>query len=71
MLQRFGTPSKMDTAPHGELCKVFHGPETIEIFFQLSHDEENPAWISMGNFSPDACDEYIHDSIKKRLLSQQ
>ncbi len=45
MLIRHAPPSKIDTASTGTLCKVSNSSNRVEIYKQISQDEENPIWI--------------------------
>lgn len=45
MIVRYGPPSKIDTAPVGTLCKVSNSSNKIEIYKQISNDENDPNWI--------------------------
>lgn len=45
MIVRYGPPSKIDTAPLGTLCKVSNSSNKIEIYKQISNDENDPNWI--------------------------
>lgn len=51
MIVRYGPPSKMDYAPFGSLCKVTNSSDKVEIYKQISHDEENPSWILVDEYS--------------------
>lgn len=45
MIVRHGPPSNIDTAPYGTLCKVANSTNKVEIYKQMSHDEELPNWV--------------------------
>ena len=45
MIVRHGPPSKIDTAPMGTLCKVSNSTNKVEIYKQISNDENDPNWI--------------------------
>lgn len=62
MIERFGEPSKMDTAPKGTLCKVcnHNSIDTVEFFLQINSNEEDPNWISLGCFNKDDEDKLIN-----------
>lgn len=51
MLIRFGPPSKIDTAPVGTLCKVSNSSNKVEIYKQISQDEEHPIWVLIEEHS--------------------
>lgn len=61
MIERYGEPSKMDTAPKGTLCKVanYNTTDLIEFFLQINKDEESPNWISLGTFNAQDADKLI------------
>jgi len=61
----------MDTAPYQSLCKVPKSPDAVEIYLQISHDEENPNWIPYAEFAQPVSDEHIHTTISQKLLSHQ
>lgn len=63
MIIRYGPPSKMDHAPFGVLCKVKNSSDKVEIYKQISHDEENPNWILIDEYSGSSNDN-IHASQK-------
>lgn len=71
MIVRYGPPSKMDMAPHHSLCKVNTKHDTVEIYLQISHDEDSPNWVPYAEFAQPVSDEHIHQTISKRLPSQQ
>lgn len=71
MIIRYGRPSKMDTAAYHTLCKVSNNSDTVEIYLQISHDEEDPTWIPIAEFAQPVSDEHIHQTIFKKLLSNQ
>lgn len=71
MIVRYGPPSKMDTASYHSICKVPKNQDTVEIYLQISHDEENPNWIPYAEFAQPVSDEHIHTTISKKLLSHQ
>ncbi len=52
IIERFGEPSKMDSAPYGYVCKVTKKSST-DLYVQLSHNEESPNWNYLGNFDSD------------------
>lgn len=54
MIVRFGPPSKIDTAPFGTLCKVSNSSNKVEIYKQISHDEDAPHWILIEEYSEDS-----------------
>lgn len=68
MIERFGPPSKMDSCPHGTLCKVANSLNKVEIYIQISHDENNPNWISLGLYNQDVSNEHIQSAVQKTLL---
>lgn len=70
MIVRYGMPSKMDTAPYHTLCKVSNNSDTVEIYLQISHDEEDPIWIPIAEFAQPVSDEHIHTALKSLLLKQ-
>lgn len=51
MIVRFGPPSKFDTAALGTMCKVSNSSNRVEIYKQISHDEENPIWVLVEEYS--------------------
>lgn len=53
MIVRFGPPSSLDTAPLGTLCKVSNSSNRVEIYKQISHDEESPIWVLIEEHSVD------------------
>jgi hypothetical protein len=53
MIVRFGPPSSLDTAPLGTLCKVSNSSNRVEIYKQISHDEENPIWVLVDDYPSD------------------
>ena len=59
MIERFGEPSKMDTAPKGTLCKVSNSGEIVEFYLQSNKNEEDPVWISLGTFNTYDADKLI------------
>jgi len=69
MIVRFGEPSKMDMAPYKSLCKVANSSNTVEIYIQMSHDEDNPNWVSMGTFNHGVSDEHIHAAIHQKFTA--
>lgn len=71
MIERYGPPSKMDTAPYKTLCKVPKSQDIVEIYIQISHDEEKPNWIPYAEFAQPVSDEHIQLAISKKLLSSQ
>lgn len=66
MIVRFGPPSKMDYAPYHSICKVANSGDTVEFFLQISHDDENPNWISIGEFPNTVSDEHVHSLVVKK-----
>ena len=51
MIVRHGPPSRIDTAPYGTLCKVTNSTIKVEIYKQISQDEESPVWVLMEEHS--------------------
>ena len=70
MIVRYGPPCKLDSAPYHTICKVSNNSDTVEIFLQISHDEDNPNWIPFAEFAQPVSDEHIHAALKKSLLSR-
>lgn len=60
MLKRFGLPSKLDESPQGTKLRVDHG-ETFDLYIQISHDEQNPHWEFIGNFTEDSYKLYLQN----------
>lgn len=56
MIVRFGPPSNLDTAPMGTLCKVSNSSNKVEIYKQISQDEEHPIWVLIEEHSIVAID---------------
>lgn len=71
MMVRYAAPSKLDMAPYHALCKVHTKHDTVEIYLQISHDEEDPNWIPYGEFAHPVSDEHIQSTIFKNLLHKQ
>lgn len=71
MITRFYEPSKMDTSPFGTICKVSNGFDKFDIYLQISHEEESPAWTLIGSYSTMVTDQEIYQEIQKILLSRQ
>ena len=53
MIVRHGPPSKIDTAPFGTLCRVSNSTNKVEIYKQISNDEDDPHWILIQESSSD------------------
>lgn len=71
MIIRYGPPSKMDTAPLHTLCKVANNSNVIDIYVQLSNNEEDPNWIHYAQYATNVSDEHIIQDITPKLLSKQ
>lgn len=67
MITRFSEPSKMDTSCFGTICKVSSGLDSFDIYLQISHTEEEPNWIFIGNYSNIVPDDSIYQDIEKIL----
>jgi hypothetical protein len=68
MIVRHGPPSNLDTAPTGTLCKVSNSSNKVEIYKQISHDEENPVWILIEEHDASLITDigtYTHTAAKK------
>lgn len=67
IVTRFGEPTKMDTARYGTICRVSSSPESFDIYLQISHDEENPTWMSMGTYSSLLSDEELYNKVHNKI----
>lgn len=66
IITRFGEPSKSDTAQHSTICRVSNSPDSFDIYLQISHDEENPNWILMGQYHSSISDQDILNDIHNK-----
>ncbi len=67
IIERFGVPSKMDTAPYKSICKV-KSESHIDVFVQSSKDEEVPSWehiVKINHTHLD--DETLHQAVETAL----
>lgn len=53
ILIRYSQPNNMDQAAYGTFIKVKRYDGCIDVYRQLSHDEEQPDWIHVGIFAID------------------
>lgn len=65
VLIRHGVPTKYDHAAYGTYCKSVNTiGDGFELFIQLSHEEDDPNWISYGNYS------HVDDTHIDELIGQ-
>lgn len=50
MIVRYGPPGKLDISPAGTFCKVSIPGNKVEIYRQISNDEDSPNWIFLGEY---------------------
>ncbi len=60
MITRYGAPSKLDMAPIGTFCKVSIPGNKVEIYRQISNDEDCPNWIFIGEYPDSVTDADLH-----------
>lgn len=50
---RHSEPGKYDQCPYGTACKVMKSEllNEFEVYIQLSNDQDNPRWESLGEFT--------------------
>lgn len=57
-IYRHGQPGHLDMLPQGTRCIVERGSE-LDIYIQVSNDENNPAWDFSGTLPIDSDDEAL------------
>lgn len=64
IIERFGEPSKMDIAPYRTICKVIStAKSTVDIYAQISNNEEEPVWNYIATFDANITQEAIQKEI--------
>jgi len=65
-ITRYNAPSKFVKAPYASIVKVINDTSgevaTYDLFIQVSPDEENPEWLTMGDFLTKVLEFKLHDS---------
>jgi hypothetical protein len=64
ILERFGEPSKIDSAPYGAICKVQSDHKT-SLYMQISKDELDPEWHMVTTLSESVSQAQIQLEIDK------
>lgn len=76
IISRFGEPTSMDQAIFGTICKLIHSEnnkdaDSIEVYLQISQNEESPKWTYMGTYNSSISDADLYNHVHKKLLSKQ
>ncbi len=62
-MYRIFPPTRYDSAPYKTICTVKGESNMVHQFIQMSDDEKNPKWITMGDFFYKALSHKINDQI--------
>jgi hypothetical protein len=58
---RYTPPTRYDIAEYGARCKVMESEKPIDLYVQISKDEQSPNWKRMGDFLELAFAKEIHE----------
>ena len=67
IIERYGTPTKLDSLPLGSICKVInHQHNEYSLYIQTSKSDE-ASWDFLGMFNSSTPQDYINNLLVDRL----
>lgn len=58
---RYTPPTRYDVAEYGARCQVMESDKPIDLYIQISKDEQSPNWKRMGDFLEMVYSQEIHE----------
>jgi len=66
MVIKYSAPTKFCYEPYGQVWKQLHDNEEYSLYVQVSESQEDPCWITMGQF----LEKSFHDSLSDEKFIQ-